>query len=88
MFDNVKIPRNIKFKWPKKGTVGEAEAGIRNLISMAYNICCEEVIMKLESNNETVNVCTGENERDRPISINVETIFQFRSSDVSSEYLK
>ena len=75
MFENVKIPRNVKFKRPKKGTINEAKAGIKNLISMAYNIWCEEVIMKLESNNETLNVTAEENESDQPILINVETIF-------------
>ena len=71
----MKIPRNVKFKWPKKGTVDEAEASIRNLIYMAYNICCEELIMKLESNNETVSVSADKNKSDHTILINVETIF-------------
>ena len=63
MFDEVKIPKKAKFKFPKKGTVGEAQAGIRNLLSLAYDLRCKEVLFTV--NDEMIERVEEENEHEQ-----------------------
>ena len=49
MFDVTKIPKKVNFKFPKKGTIGEAQAGIRNLLYLSNDLRCKEVLMKVDN---------------------------------------
>ena len=89
MFDEVKIPKKAKFKFPKKGTVGEAQAGIRNLLSLAYDLRCKEVLFTV--NDEVIERVEEENEReqeDETVMIEATSIFSFSLDDVPSCYLQ